>query len=98
MLDPPAGAALGRNGGRGVLGVRPEHFTLVGSAEGGLAATIKLVEPLGSDTLVHFDVGGTSAIARVEPDLRPRVGDVIGLRVVPGKAHAFDAEDGRVLS
>jgi hypothetical protein len=32
---------------------------------------IKLVEPLGSDTLIHFEIAATPAIARVDPSLKP---------------------------
>ena len=63
----------------------------------GPAVTIKLVEPLGSDTLIHFDLAGASAIARVDPSLRPKVGEVLSLRPQPGKIHLFDSADGRVL-
>ncbi|MDQ8728469.1 sn-glycerol-3-phosphate ABC transporter ATP-binding protein UgpC [Bradyrhizobium sp. LHD-71] len=83
--------------GNGVLGIRPEHFAVTGEAADGIAAIIKLVEPLGSDTLVHFDLAGVSAIARVDPSLRPKVGDRLNLRPQPGKTHLFDGTDGRVL-
>jgi multiple sugar transport system ATP-binding protein len=80
-----------------VLGVRPEHFGVAGDGVGATEVAIKLVEPLGSDTLVHVDLGGTAAIARVEPDLRPKMGDRIRLRVQPSKSHFFDAATGEVL-
>src|SRR2546423_699183 len=40
-----------RQAGKGVLGIRPEHFVVAADAADGIAVTIKLVEPLGSDTL-----------------------------------------------
>lgn len=58
---------------------------------------MKLVEPLGSDTLVHFDLAGASAIARIDPVLRPKLGDRLSLRPQPGRVHLFDAENGQVL-
>ncbi|WLB14139.1 TOBE domain-containing protein [Bradyrhizobium elkanii] len=58
---------------------------------------VKLVEPLGSDTLIHFDLAGVSAIARVDPSLRPKLGDRLSLRPQPGKTHLFDAANGQVL-
>jgi multiple sugar transport system ATP-binding protein len=58
---------------------------------------VKLVEPLGSDTLIHFDLAGASAIARIDPALRPKVGDRLSLRPQPGKLHLFDADNGEVL-
>jgi multiple sugar transport system ATP-binding protein len=86
-----------RCAGSGVLGIRPEHFAVAANPADGVAVTIKLVEPLGSDTLIHFDLAGASAIARVDPSLRPKVGDLVSLRPQPGKTHLFDSKDGRVL-
>ena len=86
-----------RKAGSGVLGIRPEHFAVAADPADGSAVTIKLVEPLGSDTLIHFDLAGASAIARVDPSLRPKVGEVLSLRPQPGKTHLFDSTDGRVL-
>jgi multiple sugar transport system ATP-binding protein len=86
-----------RKAGRGVLGIRPEHFAVAADPADGIAVTIKLVEPLGSDTLIHFDLAGASAIARVDPSLRPKVGEVLSLCPQPGKTHLFDSTDGRVL-
>ena len=58
---------------------------------------IKLVEPLGSDTLIHFDVAGASAIARIDPALKPKVGERLSLKPRDGKIHLFDAATGKVL-
>jgi multiple sugar transport system ATP-binding protein len=47
--------------------------------------------------LIHFDLAGASAIARVDPSLRPKVGDLLSLRPQSGKTHLFDSTDGGVL-
>ncbi|MDP0926267.1 sn-glycerol-3-phosphate ABC transporter ATP-binding protein UgpC [Paracoccus onubensis] len=73
------------------LGIRPEHFELVQEGQG-LAAEIELVEPLGSDTLVHVSAAGQEVIVRVSPDLRPQSGQRIWLSPAAGKAHLFDPE------
>ena len=95
-LDEKSRVLLGR-AGKAVLGIRPEHFTVASDASEGVGVAVKLVEPLGSDTLVHFDLAGASAIARVDPALRPKVGDRLSLRPQPGKLHLFDADTGQVL-
>ncbi len=95
-LDPESHRLL-RQTGKGVLGVRPEHFAVATEGAEGIPVQIKLVEPLGSDTLIHFDLTGTSAIARVDPSLRPRVGDRLSLRPQPGRTHLFDSASGEVL-
>jgi multiple sugar transport system ATP-binding protein len=89
--------ALLRQANRALLGIRPEHFAVAADASDGVTVQVKLVEPLGSDTLVHFDLAGASAIARIDPALRPKLGDRLSLRAQPGKMHLFDAEDGQVL-
>jgi ABC-type sugar transport system ATPase subunit len=73
---------------------RPQKRSRIDAASAGEKAAI---EPLGSDTLIHFDLAGASAIARVDPSLRPKVGEQISLRPQPGKIHLFDSNDGRVL-
>jgi multiple sugar transport system ATP-binding protein len=83
--------------GKGMFGVRPEHFDIVRDVASGISVQIKLVEPLGSDTLIHFDVSGASAIARVDPSLRPKVGERVSVSPQPDKIHLFDAATGKVL-
>jgi multiple sugar transport system ATP-binding protein len=95
-LDDESRALLRRTG-KAVLGIRPEHFAVAADASEGVGVAVKLVEPLGSDTLIHFDLAGASAIARIDPALRPKVGDRLSLRPQPGKLHLFDADNGEVL-
>jgi multiple sugar transport system ATP-binding protein len=95
-LGGEGGARL-QQAGRGVLGIRPEHFTVAADPGDGVPIAVRLVEPLGADTLIHFDLAGASAIARVDPALRPKVGDRLSLRPQPGKTHLFDSSDGQVL-
>jgi multiple sugar transport system ATP-binding protein len=95
-LDAANQARLHRASGKGVLGVRPEHF-IVADRSDGIPVAVRLVEPLGSDTLIHFDVAGASAIARVDPALKPKVGERLALRPQPDKMHLFDAANGDVL-
>ena len=96
-LDAAARNRLKAAGGKGVLGVRPEHFEVVSDGASGIAARIKLVEPLGSDTLIHFDIAGVEAIARVDPSLKPKLGERLSLLPKVDKIHLFDIETGRVL-
>ncbi|TPW31885.1 ABC transporter ATP-binding protein [Pararhizobium mangrovi] len=81
-----------------VLGIRPEHLDGAGEGKGeGVPITVDLVEPLGSDTLIHFTLGDVAAIARVSPDLRLAPGDRVSLVPAPGKARLFDAESGKAI-
>src|SRR5258708_127405 len=64
-LDAATRARLKAAAGKGVFGVRAEHFDVVPAESSGTPVQIKLVEPLGSDTLIHFEIAGAPAIARV---------------------------------
>jgi multiple sugar transport system ATP-binding protein len=97
-LPASAMAALRRSGGpTAVLGVRPEHWQLLPSDQPGLKTKVSVVEPLGSDTLVHFHCDGNLHVARVQPELRVKPGDAITLGVAADKAHLFDVRDGAAL-
>ncbi len=82
---------------RAVLGVRPEHLVPVQDEAGAITAEVALVEPLGSDTLVHFQIGEADYVARVSPDLRPRAGQRMRFAVSPAKMRLFDEASGQSL-
>jgi len=96
-LDAAVRARLRAAAGNGVFGVRPEHFQVVAAEASGIPIQIKLVEPLGSDTLIHFEIAGTGAIARVDPSLKPKLGERLFLKPQTDKVHLFDAATGKVL-
>jgi multiple sugar transport system ATP-binding protein len=77
--------------GRLELGVRPEHLRLGGD---GVEARVELVDPVGSEALVHLDAGGTALLARVDAAARPEPGAVVRVHVRPDDAHLFDADTG----
>ena len=78
------------------LGVRPEHVTVCGLGEGIGDAEVRVVEPLGSETLVHLDAGGQPVVARVPGLFEVPDGQRIGLRVDAKRLHFFDASGARV--
>lgn len=80
-----------------VMGIRPEHFQVVDGGLDALPVAVELVEPLGSDTLIHFSLADMPVIARVSPDLRLKLGDQIMLAPAAGKLHLFDADTGEVI-
>jgi multiple sugar transport system ATP-binding protein len=87
---------------RVVVGVRAEdvrlHVVEDAVADGAVAATVALLEPVGSDTFVELDVGGTSIVARVAPDLPLRIGQPVAVRLPSERMHLFDAETGLRLA
>ena len=76
------------------LGVRPEHVAL---AQGGLPLQVELVEPLGSETLVHGRMAdGTPLLAKL-PGAMP-VAERVEVALTPGELHLFDRATGRRLA
>jgi sn-glycerol 3-phosphate transport system ATP-binding protein len=81
-----------RSGDRVVLGIRPEHLVLGGA---GLTLAIDLIEPLGSETLIHGHIADGP-----ETQMVLRIGGVITSYEtvsvgIPGeRAHIFDEKTG----
>ena len=78
------------------LGLRPEHVTVCGLGQGEGDAEVRMVEPLGSETLVHLDAGGQPVVARVPGLIEVPDGQRIGLRVDVKRLHFFDASGARI--
>ena len=79
------------------IGLRPETMLPVAAGLPGLVVTVDLVEPLGSDTLVHFKLAGTGYVARVPPETRPRPGDTLTLGIDLARTHLFDPVTGATI-
>ncbi len=84
------------------VGIRPEAFTMVGSDEPGLDATINVVEELGADAFVYASLAGSSegegeVVARHEARSVPQRGKPIRLGVLREKIHLFSVSTGQRL-
>jgi len=103
---PPARIAeCARHLGRGLtFGLRPEHVT-AGAADGAhasrVAASVLLVEPLGSDTLALLRLGsGTDTgelTGRFPPEAGLRTGQNIDVSLALDRFHLFDPETGAAI-
>lgn len=81
-----------------ILGVRPEHLKLAEPGAGRLNGTIRLAEHLGSETLLHIDVGlDEHLIVKDEGMSRWHSGEAVAVLLDATSAHVFDAS-GAVLS
>ncbi|MDZ4093851.1 MAG: sn-glycerol-3-phosphate ABC transporter ATP-binding protein UgpC [Paracoccaceae bacterium] len=88
----PAPDIPGMNEGRRVtFGIRPEHLDL---ADAGLAATVAVVEPTGSETHVVLRFGNRDLVAVFRERHAFRPGDRLHLAPRPGLVHVFDADSG----
>jgi ABC-type sugar transport system ATPase subunit len=76
------------------LGLRPEHVVL-GAA--GVEAAVTLVEPIGSEALVHLRAAGAELVARVPAESRPAPGETVRVSAAREHAHLFDPESGERL-
>ncbi|TNJ43347.1 ABC transporter ATP-binding protein [Phaeobacter sp. B1627] len=80
-------------GGEGWLGIRPEHIASGAEAASRaiqLDATVRLVEPLGSDTLVRVMVADQSFWVRMDGRTEVREGDPLPIGFNPGRCNVFD--------
>jgi multiple sugar transport system ATP-binding protein len=80
-----------------VLGIRPEELL----ADGGLPlgpVTLVLVEHLGHETIVHFDLAGGRYTARLPAAAQVQTGSQLTLGIRQNAFHLFDSDDGRRLN
>jgi multiple sugar transport system ATP-binding protein len=87
----------GRLPADGYLGVRPEGVHVHPGQGAGMPGRVDLVEALGSDTLIHVDVGGIAMIARQNERTPLQAGDEVGVEIDPAVLHLFNRE-GRALA
>jgi multiple sugar transport system ATP-binding protein len=95
VLDAPAAGAR-----KVTLGVRPHDVVIVASGAGDAAARVDVVEPRGSELLVHVRLGADGGGAEVRVIAPPEplipVESVVGLRAAREQLHWFD-ETGKRL-
>jgi len=82
--------------GQVYLGVRPEHVGLSGVDQGVGNGDVLGVEPLGSETIVHLNVGGQPLVARLPGLVNVQVGTRVGVKVDRQRLHLFDAAGERI--
>jgi len=98
-LPPERAEGLRPYIGKEVLfGIRPEHMQVREFAEtvhdgNTVNLMVELVEPLGSETLIHLaGPGGETIVSRADPRTRARRGEEVEIVVDTSQVHAFDPE------
>ncbi|NGM19498.1 sn-glycerol-3-phosphate ABC transporter ATP-binding protein UgpC [Roseomonas stagni] len=82
------GPRAGADGTALTIGIRPEHVAV---SPDGLPLTVDLVEPLGSETVIHGHLpGGEGLVARL-PLAAGDIGAVLPLALPAAAFHVFDA-------
>jgi len=77
-----------------IMGIRPEDLELVEGGSGNGHLTVRLVEQLGADTLVHgfFGENRTDMTIRLGGIQNFNSGEVLPVRVAADKIHLFDPD------
>lgn len=82
------------------LGVRPEHVAVGANGRAKAASLpVRLVEPLGKDTLLYFDAGSERAFVAVSEGLsmaEVQIGAPLALSFDPDRLHLFDTNGRRI--
>ncbi|PYO95498.1 MAG: sn-glycerol-3-phosphate ABC transporter ATP-binding protein UgpC [Gemmatimonadetes bacterium] len=73
------------------VGIRPEYVGLCAVDKGVGNADVLVVEPLGSETLIHLNAGGQPLVARVPGFADVRVGTQVGVKVDRRRLYLFDS-------
>ena len=79
------------------FGLRPEQLVWAGpdAGPGSFEVVASVVEPLGADTLVFFEIARSEMVARVSPDAARNSGDRLRLKADLRRMHLFDPATGR---
>ncbi|GEM32206.1 putative ABC transporter ATP-binding protein y4oS [Nocardia neocaledoniensis NBRC 108232] len=80
-----------------IAGIRPERLR-IDPAANDVRGTVRMVENLGSEELVHLDAGATSLCVRAARPAGVAAGEDITLRVDPADIHLFDPDTGLRLT
>jgi ABC-type sugar transport system ATPase subunit len=96
-LSIPAAGHSAQSGQPVTIGLRPEQLHWSPGGDAMLEGTARVVEPLGSDTLVVFDVAGCELQARLPPRVVRHAGDLVRVAIAPEAIHLFDAATERRL-
>jgi len=94
-----SGFTLPAHEGKVSVGIRP-HDLVVGEANGaGFSAsgTVEAVEPLGSETLVHVQIGNAIVIATAPGRVVPAIGSSISVHAGVGSLYLFDSASEKAL-
>jgi multiple sugar transport system ATP-binding protein len=100
---PFAEAARKHKGRDVILGLRPEHLgaesEIDWASETSVSGSIEILEPLGHEVIVHFDVQGQTVAGRLRSHRSlPAPGDPITLKVRTDAMHLFDPVSEQRLS
>ncbi len=84
-----------------IFGIRPEHITdkrpHTDDAQQDFSAEVVVLEPMGIDTMVFFDVGEIEIVARARPNSVSQPGESMDFLIEMSQMHLIDPETDIVL-
>jgi multiple sugar transport system ATP-binding protein len=81
-----------------MVGIRPNDLTPANDDELALfEGTVKIIEPLGPETLVYVELYDCEVLATVPGRTVPKIGDKIRLKAPEEEIHFFNADTGVVI-
>jgi multiple sugar transport system ATP-binding protein len=92
-FEPPRGG-IGRDWH---LGVRPEDLHRCDAGQAHFAATVDVVEPVGSEAFANLRFGGGPVVVRLSTRELPAPGAALPLRLDPQRLHVFDVVSGAAV-
>jgi multiple sugar transport system ATP-binding protein len=77
------------------VGIRPENIRIVEgdgeiSTEKTITATVKVVEPMGDENLIYYEIGDSEFVSKVSPRNKPTIGQEIRLTFNEADLYLFD--------
>jgi multiple sugar transport system ATP-binding protein len=78
------------------IGIRPEDIRISDAPI--FSAEIDVVEPMGNEIFLTFHYANVEITARVEPNITPKIGEIIGFDFAAEKLHIFDEESEKRLT
>ena len=86
--------------GKATLGIRPEHVAIRRDGTGDIEHAVRLVEPLGKDTLIYFELGGERPFVSIAEGLAlatMATGEKVKMALSPDHLFLFDTKGTRFL-
>ena len=84
------------------LGIRPEHLTDSASIQNpdpdsSFRASVRVIESAGSEKLVHIRNDNNTFVARLDPHVQLKTGDIVEFTARMESSHIFDEETGHTV-
>ncbi len=86
------------------LGIRPEDISSAAAgkyagAENSLPCTVRVVEPLGDEQVVHLSgPGDVSLVSKLDPHVKVGIDDHLTVYLAMDRVHVFDDQTGDNIS